>query len=352
MIDSVVTKVLYVGDGQTTVFPFPFPFDNASDVKVRIYDEETQKEQPVTKDFYLDEEAHAIVYPGYAPGQNPPDGSRPPVLGEKQRLAIYRETPVMQLVDLGNKYPMPTIEKLSDKLTMVVQEIEEKLGRCIMSYITDSKTAEEIIDQIHADSLNATKQAEVAANSAAAAKYSELKTDQALENIQEDLDRAEAFSKEAAANANKSINAVAAINAYSVPAWQAGKVYSYPEVVAYIDGQSYRCTGQNITSEPTKSQDWVPIVMRGGDDFWEIDMEGGMQPQLFPRVSNNWELDTDGNIMPKGLLDEAESYATSEAQKQAEAAARSAKIAQDAAEEAKKASVLELDNDKNITPKE
>lgn len=344
MIDSVVTKVLYVGDGQTTVFPFPFPFDDASDVKVRIYNEETQNEQPVTKDFYLDEEAHAVVYPGYAPGQEPPDERRPPILGEKQRLAIYRETPVTQLVDLGNKYPLPTVEKLSDKLTMVVQEIEEKLGRCIMSYITDSKTAEEIIDQIHADSLNAATQAESATKSAAAAKDSREKAEASA---------AKAAASEAVAveNANQSVHAVAAINAYSVPAWKRGQTYNFPDVVAYMDGQSYRCIGQGITSEPTTSKDWVPIVMRGGDDFWEIDMTGGLQPQLFPRISSRWGLDENGDIMPKGLLDEAESYATSEAKKQAESAAESAKAAQAAAEEAKKAAVLELDNDKNIMPK-
>lgn len=304
MIDSVVTKVLYVGDGQTTVFPFPFPFDDASDVKVRIYNEETQNEQPVTKDFYLDEEAHAVVYPGYAPGQNPPDGSRPPVLGEKQRLAIYRETPVMQLVDLGNKYPMPTIEKLSDKLTMVVQEIEEKLGRCVMSYITDATTAQEIIDQLHADSLNATAQAEAAAKSAAASKYSEIKADRTFGEMQKKAsetvaethgyrNQAEGFAKEAAESA--------AAAGTVAPAWSATETYSYPQVVAYTDGHTYRCIGENVTGKtPHDTSSWVRCTT-DNDDFWEIDMQGNYMPALHPHFSPYYELDGNGDIMPKDV---------------------------------------------------
>lgn len=85
-------------------------------------------------------------------------------------------------------------------------------------------------------------------------------------------------------------------------AWSENKTYNYPDVVAYPDGNTYRCIGTNITIvKPTESTNWVRITFEM-ENFFNIDVDGGLMPSLNPNYAINWELDTDGNIMSKGEL--------------------------------------------------
>lgn len=147
MVDNIVTKVIYDGDGKTTVFPFPFQFADPADVHVVIYDADTDTETVLAKDYYVDAVAHTVHYPGYVPGQEPAAAERPAVLSSHQKLVVYRETPRNQLVDLGDKYPLPTVEGMPDKLTYIVQEIWEVLERCVKSGISGGKAPGTIVIQ-------------------------------------------------------------------------------------------------------------------------------------------------------------------------------------------------------------
>ena len=40
------------------------------------------------------------------------------------------------------------------------------------------------------------------------------------------------------------------------------------------------------------------IESYGFDDFFEIDVDGGLEPSISPTFSLKWELDSNGNIMP------------------------------------------------------
>lgn len=82
-------------------------------------------------------------------------------------------------------------------------------------------------------------------------------------------------------------------------AYKPDKTYSFPDLVAYIDGQTYRCVGENIIGEnPDTSNNWVRIagIM---DDFWDIDLKGNLMPALNPTYSPTFTLDNNGNIMPR-----------------------------------------------------
>lgn len=166
MIDTSVTKQVYVGDGVTTQFPIPFPFDNADDVKVSLYVIATEEETVLTSDYYVDTVAMKVLYPGYPPGEEPPESEQPPVLPDTEKLIVYRDTPVTQLEDLGEKYPLPIIEDMVDKATMILQEIDEKADRAIKVGKGDTETPEELKARLLASS-------EAAAASAAAAAQSE-----------------------------------------------------------------------------------------------------------------------------------------------------------------------------------
>ena len=128
---------------------------------------------------------------------------------------------------------------------------------------------------------------------------------------------------------------------------------------------------------PNASRHWIPLTVRGGDDYFEVDMQGALEPRLSPHISASWCLDDDGNLMPRATEDEmaqiaattaetaaadakasAEEAATSQtaaaaAQSAAETAQAAAEAAKADAETAKAAaqaaSCMEKDSDGNVT---
>nr|WP_315410744.1 hypothetical protein [uncultured Selenomonas sp.] len=145
MINHLTTKVIYQGDGKTRRFPFAFPFADVADVKVVIYDAATERETLLAGDYFVDAKTRTVLYPGYAPGEEKPESEQPPTLSAGQKIVIYRNTPRTQMVDLGEKYPLPAVEAMPDKLTMIVQEIWEVLERCVKGGISGTKAPNVIV---------------------------------------------------------------------------------------------------------------------------------------------------------------------------------------------------------------
>jgi hypothetical protein len=140
--------------------------------------------------------------------------------------------------------------------------------------------------------------AEVAQQAAENAQTSET-------NASNSATQANTQANNAAESAQQAQAALAGIAAYSAPAWDSTTVYSYPAVVAYTDGNTYRCIGNNVAAGtiPVTSTDWVRISVLGGDDFFEIDMQGSLMPSVNPTFAYSWQLDSDGNIMPRAASD-------------------------------------------------
>ena len=386
MINNTDVKVSYAGDGTTKVFPFSFPFIQKSYIKVAIYDSLTQETVTLTSDYYVDENARTVTYPGYAPGQAPAEALQPPILPATSIITIYRETEITQLTDLGDKYPLPDIENMSDKLTEIMQEHDEGLSRAIKVPIGDPETPEEKYLNMQtyiaetaanaaaaADSaadaegsalaaghsaVEAAGYAEEATNSATAAANSATAAASSAADADSAATRAAASQVSTISNlVDRAENAVAAINAYAAPAWNNTVVYSYPDVVTYTDGMTYRCLGENVTAGtiPPSSPLWMRITTRGGDDFWDIDVWGGYMPSENPTASYSWELDSNGDVMPRNAIDntgrEAKTVAE-EALEAANAATAAANDATDAANALIAATPMELDADGNVTPVE
>ena len=164
MIPSAETKITYIGDGKTKIFPFAFKYNDAADVKVAIYDILNDVTKVIKKDYYVDTVANVVKYPGYPPGQEAPQNEQPPVLTKNWKIVVYRETPISQEIDLGDKYPLELLENMHDKPIMILQEILEMLNRCVMASIGSATTAEEMIEAIHNDRLSANASASHAEN--------------------------------------------------------------------------------------------------------------------------------------------------------------------------------------------
>lgn len=382
MIDSVVIKQIYLGDGITTEYPFAFPAVEADHVKVAIYDIETEIETQLKRDYFVDLAAKKVLYPGYPPGEEPPESEQPPPLPMGKKLVIYRSTPITQLKDLGDKYPLPIIEEIVDKVTLILQEQGEKLDRAVIvemggdvtpqNIVSDIKNLKVYRDEAEQSAADAAASKAAAAVSEQNAANSETAAEIAASGAADSLQESQSLLASTAEYARQAAQDAAGIHEAAIPAWDATTVYSYPTVVAYTDGMNYRCIGENVPAgtRPTTSNAWVRITSANGDDFFEIDMHGGIQPRINPTYAASWELDTNGDIQPRGLDEDSTIAAETAAQAaaleaiaaknaasgsagEAAASALAAQNAEDHIDEiVTAATLLELDADDNITVKD
>lgn len=312
MIQDQTTKVIYVGNGQTTHFPFKFKYNDKAHIHVAIYDIDTQVQTELTKDFFVDSEKNEVIYPGYQSGQEPPEAQIPSVLQANQKLVIYRQTPLTQEIDFGSKYPLPFVEKGTDKNTLMIQEIKEEVGRCVKSPIgqgVDNLDMQELENRL-VQAIDAKDEAKIQAqnslNSALKAEAIKNQTqniaDKAVEQTQNIANDAIEKTQNSVTQASDYAHqAQESAQAISPEAYSPDKIYNFPDVVAYIDGETYRCIGQNVQGEnPNTSPNWVRIAGIK-DDFWDIDEYGNLMPALNPIYSPTFELDSEGNIMPREM---------------------------------------------------
>lgn len=130
MVISTVNHVVYNGDGVTTAWPYTFRIIDATDIKLTIINADGT-ETPVSADYYVDMVNSTVHYPGYAPGAEPPAEDQPAPVQSGQKLLVYRQLPITQEKDLGEKWPFNVIELGLDKLTMILQQIAGWWDRCL-----------------------------------------------------------------------------------------------------------------------------------------------------------------------------------------------------------------------------
>ena len=140
MVITDVNQVVYQGDGATTAFPFTFRIIDATDIKLLLIDADGT-ETDITSDYFVDTNTNTVYYPGYAPGAEPGLANQPAPVQEGQRLVVYRELPVTQEKDLGEKWPFFVIELALDKLTMLIQQVKGIWDRCLKVSVGQEATA-------------------------------------------------------------------------------------------------------------------------------------------------------------------------------------------------------------------
>lgn len=135
MIGSSENRISYNGNGIATEFAYTFKILEKSDIKV-LHVAIDGTEELLTTDYYVDMEKSVVLYPGYAPGAEIPEQNRPPILPVGERLVIYREVPITQKSALDKHWPFNVIEDGLDKLTIICQQIWDRLQRSF--YVSES----------------------------------------------------------------------------------------------------------------------------------------------------------------------------------------------------------------------
>ena len=180
-ISSVTSKVIYVGDAATATLAYPFKIIANSDLTVSRYVTATSAASVLVLDTDyvvtgagVDTGGNVLLTGSYAGGM--PTGSN---------TVIQRVMPLTQAVDYVENDPFPaaTHELALDKLTMIEQQQQEEIDRCIKADINQTSSNVNYTDfvaQAVAASSSATvavAQASAAAASASAASSSETNAD-------------------------------------------------------------------------------------------------------------------------------------------------------------------------------
>lgn len=130
MINTSVNRVLYKGDGTNTAFPISFPFLDKKDITVARVNKDNET-TVLKEDYFIDDTSRTVHFPGYPPGEEKPEEERPQILQNGERLLIYRSITINQESSLGNVWPFDVIEDALDKITMIIQDLNEKQKRSI-----------------------------------------------------------------------------------------------------------------------------------------------------------------------------------------------------------------------------
>lgn len=169
----------YMGDGSQTTFPFDFPVTDAESVKV-----------------YLN---GALVESGVSVGKGEVTFSTPPSSGST--VIILRRVAITQETDIQNNtafYP-EIIETALDKLTMICQQFDEELDRCISVPVGENDVSPStLLEGIFAASESAAGAVDKANEAVDRAEKVADEIADKVENVETAVDKVEAALKASA----------------------------------------------------------------------------------------------------------------------------------------------------------
>lgn len=130
-INSQVNKISYAGDGSSVTFSIPFDFQStAAYVYVIVRDADGVDTVQVLNADYTISSSNVVFTT--APAVN-------------TVVLIYRSLPLLQPLDIDPDLPPPaqSLEAQLDRLTMMLQQLKQDIGRCLKQ--TDTDTASVVL---------------------------------------------------------------------------------------------------------------------------------------------------------------------------------------------------------------
>ena len=177
----------YVGNGIVKEFTAPFKFFEQKNIEVYVSSESQPVKKLVLNDDYF-------VF-----GENEENGGsvifkKAPQAGEK--VVIVRVIEMTQEVDYRENevFPAKTHERTLDKLTMIAQQISERISRCLSLGITSDENPDQILPEIFdaravciGKAQEAFEHAGVSADAAAFAEAEAIRAKEEADSIKESV---------------------------------------------------------------------------------------------------------------------------------------------------------------------
>lgn len=132
-IQTEISKVVYLGDGATIKFPIPFCF---FEKQIAVFLGNKSVPAKEGTDYTVDKNNHTqtgdVIFT-IAPA-------------EDERITIVRDVEFNQLTTFleGEDFPAQDFEIALDKITMALQQLREKLSRCLTTPIAEEYSEEDL----------------------------------------------------------------------------------------------------------------------------------------------------------------------------------------------------------------
>ena len=140
-------SVVYQGDGVNKKWVWPYDFNRIEDVTLTIIDADGNRSLQ-TGNIEYDKENKMLTYPV--------EGD---ALDANHKVVLERFTPITQDTDLPDEYPYQNIEHMADKLTLIMQEMQDKMSRALLIPIGSTDDAVETAKNIVETSVKAANDA-------------------------------------------------------------------------------------------------------------------------------------------------------------------------------------------------
>lgn len=129
-------SVVYQCDGANKKWIWPYDFNKVEDIALIIVGADgTESVQTGNIDY--DKENKILTYPA--------DGDP---LDNTHKIILERRTPIEQDTDLPDEYPFQNIEHMTDKVTLILQEMQEKMNRALLIRVSSDEDATTVARKI------------------------------------------------------------------------------------------------------------------------------------------------------------------------------------------------------------
>lgn len=169
---SELSKIAYIGDSSQTLYPIPFEYINVDNIHVSVYTKENEFVEDWTySNQYIIENSNVKVLSGFE-------------IDNTKKLLIIRVIDAVQdnRYREGGDFPAKSTETSFDKLTMLIQQHQEVLDRCVKVEVLDNQTPEELLAEVYSKLDSAT---DVANDAIAAAEQATVAAEQATTAVEE-----------------------------------------------------------------------------------------------------------------------------------------------------------------------
>lgn len=304
-ISTQTVKHIYLADGENRNWAYSFPVADMSDVRLVVQNDAGAQTEPETG---VEVRSGVVIYPTEASGLEP--------VASGSKVIVFRQTPALQGVDLTAQsgFDAEVLEKALDKLTLLAQEVQERLTRTVQVDLSDE-------GEPSVDSLIASMRA----------LYADIKASAALAG--EEAQKAIAAAVEAYEQAEKLYSHMEYYTAGLPELNYTGDLQTFRLLEAYkCDGNTLKVFINGVLKRRGATYDYLevpdPALATHGDD-WGDTVTFNAALSSGDSVCFMWG---DTLTMPGGEVAQQAALAAEHAQGHAAAAAASAELAQTRAE--------------------